>query len=548
MNKWYSILYKRVKQNDNMFVFIPVYYIGGAYNKDDKSFYDDGGNLYFSNEEYEIVSTAEEHTHYYPIHIDDLLNRYRSMDEDSENLSEPECLSKYFEDIKNTILIGNIEYVNKRIDLISMTLEKWKELTKSVVYSIDKGEGIVTLTKAQLESIISTDSKKTSTAVKGLLKNVVSMEKMAKERQVSRVEMNAQGTQITKIEMMGNNEPIVDTKGNADIGKATNDITKPNKYDSQAILKYISERMILPKEANVIEAIVSLILGNLEATIPEEINHIFSVGPTGTGKTYIYKLLGKVLDIPVIVEDCNSIVQEGYVGTSIEDLLLKIYLRCDNDIKKTERAIVYLDELDKIASRGSNVSDIGAQSALLKFIEGSTYTITVEKATGKKVTIDTSMMSICAGGAFSDLTFKKNPLGFGSSQSVIEKIIPSMSDIVKYGMLPELMGRFTDFAYYEDYTKEEYKKVLLESLDSPFLVKRAEFERRFNVDISATDDFFDRLAEESVKKQTGFRGIKLAINKALLPARICLQFSDAKYKKLIIDCNTVENPKAYVLI
>lgn len=547
MNNWYSILYRRIKQNDDIFIFIPVYYIKGSYEKSDKGFFDEGGNLYFNSDEFEIVTSSEEYTHYHTIHKEDLKNRYQSMAISDENLSEEECIGRYFEDIKDTILIGNLLSSEKQIDLISMPFEKWSELARRNFYLYEDGEGVLNITKSNIERLLLNNNPQQIVAeLNGWLKHTKAIEKMAVQKGVHKVEMTSDSKSIVKIEMAARTSPQIVSLEEQIQPKI---VARENgQYDSAKILKYITDRMVIIKDEETIKSVLALILGNLEATVPEEISHIFSIGPTGTGKTYIYKLLGKILDVPVIIEDCNNIVQEGYVGTSVEDLLVKIYMICDSNIEKANvHAIVYLDEIDKIAARGSNVSDIGAQSALLKFIEGSTYTITVDKISGKKVTIDTSMMSICAGGAFSELNLGKKNIGF-NNEIHSKTIQPSLSDIVNYGLYPELIGRFTNFMYYDGYSKEEYRKVLLESLDSPYLMKQKEFLRRFNVSLDATDSFFDRITEVAKAKNTGFRGIKLAINTTLLPAQIKLQFTSSVYNKLIVSGETIDNPKQYILM
>lgn len=544
MSNWCSILYRRIRQNDDIFVFIPTYYIKGSYEKDDKGFFDEGGNLYFNSDEYEIVTSSEEYTHYHAIHIEDLKNRYRSIDIAGENLSEEECIGKYFDDIKDTILIGNVISSDNQIDLISMPFEKWSELAKRNCYLYEDGEGVLTITKTNIERLLLCNNpKQIVTEITGWLKHTKAIETMAIQKGIQKVEMTPDSKSIVKIEMAG---AVPQTVSLEETKQPEIHIKEKGKYDSSTILKYITDRMVISKDEELIKSILALILGNLEATTPEEISHIFSIGPTGTGKTYIYKLLGKILDVPVIIEDCNNIVQEGYVGTSVEDLLVKIYMRCDQDLEKASRAIIYLDEIDKIAARGSNVSDIGAQSALLKFIEGSIYTITVDKTLGKKVTIDTSMMSICAGGAFSELNLGKKGIGFNTDLSS-SKYHPGLSDIINFGLYPELIGRFTNFMYYNGYSKEEYRKVLLESLESPYLMKQTEFLRRFNVELSATECFFDKIAQVAEENKTGFRGIKLAINTTLLPAQIRLQFDSTEYQKLIVSRETINNPKEYTL-
>ena len=260
-----------------------------------------------------------------------------------------------------------------------------------------------------------------------------------------------------------------------------------------------------------------------------------------------FTLLGKILDKPVIKVNCNHIVQSGYQGQDIESVIRRIYLLCGSDIDATERAIVYLDEIDKLASRGASVSDIGAQQALLNFITGDKYVIDLDKTGMNKVTIDTSMMNICAGGTFEGLTFnKKNNLGFGNTiKNEVEEI--TTDDLVKFGMIDELIGRFDQIIQYNPVTEDMIKIQLTESELSPIKIKQDYYLKNYKASIKFSQDYIDKVSKTASATSSGFRGAKKIINNSLAKLNFALQCEPLSDKCIIIDSEIIDNPKKYTI-
>lgn len=264
------------------------------------------------------------------------------------------------------------------------------------------------------------------------------------------------------------------------------------------------------------------------------------VGPTGSGKTEMIRVVKEYLkdfDIPVSISDASSLTAPGYVGDDIESILTRLYVEAGGDVEKAQRGIVYLDEVDKIARKGSNpsitrdVSGESVQQSLLKMIEGNT--VAVPKTFGRKsamsemVTIDTSNILFIIGGAFEGLEqiIRKrlitSPISISSinktnkmlaSDDIFKGIIPD--DLVNYGMLPEFIGRTPIITRFTKLSKETIRNILTEPKNS--LVDQ--YIRSFKldgIDLKIADDAFDSIAEYVLKKNTGARGLRALMEEVL---------------------------------
>lgn len=264
------------------------------------------------------------------------------------------------------------------------------------------------------------------------------------------------------------------------------------------------------------------------------------VGPTGSGKTEMIRVVKEYLkdfDIPVSISDASSLTAPGYVGDDIESILTRLYVEAGGDVEKAQRGIIYLDEVDKIARKGSNpsitrdVSGESVQQSLLKMIEGNT--VAVPKTFGRKsamsemVTIDTSNILFIIGGAFEGLEqiIRKrlitSPISISSinktnkmlaSDDIFKGIIPD--DLVNYGMLPEFIGRTPIITRFTKLSKETIRNILTEPKNS--LVDQ--YIRSFKldgIDLKIADDAFDSIAEYVLKKNTGARGLRALMEEVL---------------------------------
>lgn len=268
-------------------------------------------------------------------------------------------------------------------------------------------------------------------------------------------------------------------------------------------------------------------------------SNILLVGPTGSGKTLLAQTLAKTLDVPFAIADATTLTEAGYVGEDVENIVAKLVQAADGDIEKAQRGIIYLDEIDKIARKSENpsitrdVSGEGVQQALLKLIEGTVASMPAQggrKNPGKAmIQVDTSQILFICGGAFDGIArvirrrTEKSEIGFGgtvmekkderSLTEMFETIEPA--DLVKYGLIPELVGRLPVIAALEELDEKALVAILTEPKNAIVRQYQALFGME-DVTLTFEPDALRAIAKRAVERKTGARGLRSIVEGLLL--------------------------------
>jgi len=334
--------------------------------------------------------------------------------------------------------------------------------------------------------------------------------------------------------------------------------------DPRAVCDYLDQHVVGQRDAKQVLSVAIVNhykrISNPDPEIEIQKANILMLGPTGTGKTLMARTVARYLNVPFVIADATTLTEAGYVGDDVESLISRLYIAANGDVDQCEHGIVFLDEIDKIARKSESstvsrdVSGEGVQQALLKLIEGTRCRISPQGSRRTPITdtveIDTTNILFIGGGAFVGLDqivktrVQGTAMGFGAklADANADSVPATPDDLVRYGLIPEFVGRFSSTVSLQGLSKAQLIDILT-SIKNNFIAQYKWLFEQDGVSLDFDQDSLDLIADRTLQSRTGARGLHTELERVLLPHMFDLpRYSKQNIIRVVINKDQVNTP------
>ena len=534
----YAIIMEKYVLSNELVLYNPIKIIEGELNNN--KFIDVENNRYYESSSSFVINDGNIHFAYaYPISLEDLLARYFTRDLEK-------AVKSYYENVKNSfnfVFKNNNQY--KMYQIYFNELGEFltnPELLFDGIY-----EGFVKIPIKKLYMLTQLDSKgKLRKFIEEWIRKNEELEKLDNKKNLFKAneDIEEKDSSVQKT-----SEELEECYVNVQVKDKEEEKVNKNirrDIDTEELEAYLKARIIGQDEQ--IERLVTVIADNYKTTNPYLIQRPLIIGPSGVGKTETLKLIAEYLKIPFTRYSTPTLSGTGYRGKDIESILRMVYQNAGKKIKACNETLIFLDEIDKIAKRGRDVSDEAVQNLLLNFLDGTVYDVEIDH--GITVNIDTTLMNIVFGGAFEDmLNNKTKSFGFNSFNNSLDNMDVTTKDIKDFGFITEFIGRCSPKIIYNRLSREDLLNILVRGKLSPLLLKQQFYKEVYDVDLTYDESYINEVLNRVILDDTGARELKQIVFSSLEGVSHTLQGKSnrGKYSEVIVDKEILSDNKAYTL-
>lgn len=521
-NKVVAVAMERVNIASDRVILMPIKPIVGTLLADEDTIVTSDNEKYLGAYTVITSETSEKQCYYANVPLYELVNKY-------EYKNEKDAVKGYFAEICSALHVGKI-CEDGSFEVVDVAIEELDNFANECVAMTHEGnKSNIELSLSDINSILKLQTlEEVRDCLIAYQKCLIAFGNACSDKNNFAMEDTDDEKQERSLVVVKEDAPKT-YRGSINVGALYYSVTASVKAQDEPV-----------------EDIVTTIATNYMSEDNRNRSHILLTGPTGVGKTEIIECISRYINVPMAKYDMTQVSVTGYVGKSVEDILVRLYLEAKGDIELAQRGILALDEIDKKASdKNDDVSGRGVLNSLLKLLDGTVFDLELERGS-KKIPFDTSNLTVVGLGAFSDMDkYKEKPMGFGAEFNSPKTNEMRIEDYVKYGMPAEFMGRFTTLIKLNSLSVEDLKNILLTSNISPLLVKK-QFLREQGIKLHYTDAYIDAVARRAIELKTGARSLKATVEYSLKKAEFAL-LKNNFYNEVILDDETVSNNKAYVL-